>query len=116
MYLREGRGRQYDSAPELIANLQDEALTVEERLGREQLAKSVRDLMGHLPQRRDREVLERYYLHEEPRTAIRESLRLTDVQFNQVLWRAPQRFGDILRRHGVAAGELIAGSSEQIEG
>jgi hypothetical protein len=30
-------------------------------------------------------------------------LQLTDMQFNQVLWRARQRFGDILRRHGLAA-------------
>ncbi len=71
----------------------------------EQLAKCVRDLMDHLPVQRDREVLERFYLREEPRTSIRESLKLTDMQFNQVLWRARQRFGDILRRHGVAIGE-----------
>jgi DNA-directed RNA polymerase specialized sigma subunit len=76
-------------------------MSIDERLGQEQLAQCVRDLMGHLPQERDREVLERYYLHEEPRTAIRESLRLTELQFNQVLWRARQRFGDILRRYGL---------------
>ena len=33
------------------------------------------------------------------------SLKLTDMQFNQVLWRARQRFGDILRKHGVVTGE-----------
>jgi hypothetical protein len=58
-----------------------------------------------LPVQRDREVLERFYLHEEPRTSIRESMQLTDLQFNQVLWRARQRFGDILRRNGFAIGE-----------
>ena len=110
MYWREGRGRHYHSDRELIANLKDEALSLEERLGQEQLAQCVRDLMGHLPVERDREVLERYYLYEEPRTAIRESLRLTELQFNQVLWRARQRFGDILRRHGLAAEH--AGSME----
>jgi RNA polymerase sigma-70 factor (ECF subfamily) len=89
----------------VLSNLKDEALSLEERLNHEQLAKCVRDLMGHLPVQRDREVLERYYLHEEPRTAIRESLQLTDMQFNQVLWRARQRFGDILRRHGLAAAD-----------
>jgi hypothetical protein len=35
---------------------------------------------------------------------------LTDLQFNQVLWRARQRFGDILRRHGLA--EAGAGPGE----
>ena len=67
--------------------------------------------MGHLPVQRDREVLERYYLQEEPRTAIRESLQLTEMQFNQVLWRARQRFGEILRRHGLALGECGAAQS-----
>jgi hypothetical protein len=65
----------------------------------------------HLPVQRDREVLERYYLHEEPRTVIRESLQLTDMQFNQVLWRARQRFGDILRRHGLATSEATSAQS-----
>jgi RNA polymerase sigma-70 factor (ECF subfamily) len=104
-YWRGELSRQHDNDRELLSNLKDEALSVEERLDHEQLAKSVRDLMVHLPVQRDREVLERYYLHEEPRNVIRESLQLTDMQFNQVLWRARQRFGDILRRHGLAASE-----------
>jgi RNA polymerase sigma-70 factor (ECF subfamily) len=96
------RNHEYDR--ELLTNLKDEALTLEERVDHEQLAKHVRDLMDHLPVPRDREVLERFYLREEPRTSIRESLKLTEIQFNQVLWRARQRFGDILRRHGFATG------------
>jgi len=39
---------------------------------------------------------------------------LTDMQFNQVLWRARQRFGDILRRHGLVTGD--AGSAQRLEG
>jgi RNA polymerase sigma-70 factor (ECF subfamily) len=113
-YWRGELSRRHDNDRELLSNLKDEALSLEERLDHEQLAKCVRDLMGHLPVQRDREVLERYYLQEEPRTAIRESLQLTDMQFNQVLWRARQRFGDILRRHGLAAGD--AGSTQRLEG
>jgi len=104
-YWRGELSREYDRDQESLSNLRDEALSVEERLDHEKLAKCVRTLMGQLPQQRDREVLERFYLREEPRTAIRESLQLTELQFNQVLWRARQRFGDILRRHGVAGGE-----------
>jgi RNA polymerase sigma factor (sigma-70 family) len=106
MYFRGEFSRQYDSDRDVIANLQDTALSIEERLDREQLAKCVKDLMDHLKVQRDREVLERYYLHEEAREDIRESLQLTDMQFNQVLWRARQRFGDILREHRLdGAGE-----------
>ena len=104
-YWRGELSRKHDNDRELLSNLQDDALSLEERVDHEQLAKCVRDLMGHLPVQRDREVLERFYLHEEPRISIRESLQLTDMQFNQVLWRARQRFGDILRRNGLALGD-----------
>src|SRR5277367_30684 len=104
-YWRGELSHRHENSPELLTNLKDEALSLEERLDHEQLAKHVRDLMDHLPVQRDREVLERFYLHEEPRTAIRESLQLTDMQFNQVLWRARQRFGDILRKAGLALGD-----------
>lgn len=112
-YWRGELSHRHENDAELLSSLKDEALSLEERLDHEQLAKCVRDLMGQLPMKRDREVLERYYLHEEPRTAIRESLQLTDMQFNQVLWRARQRFGDILRRHGLADGEPDAAQSTQ---
>jgi RNA polymerase sigma-70 factor, ECF subfamily len=110
-YWRGELSRRHENDRELLTNLKDEALSLEERLDHEQLAKHVRDLMDHLPVQRDREVLERFYLHEEPRTAIRESLQLTDMQFNQVLWRARQRFGDILRKAGFALGDPNAGRS-----
>ena len=113
-YWRGELSRHHDTDGEALSELSDEALTLEERLDHEQLAKHVRDLMDHLPVKRDREVLERFYLHEEPRTSIRESLRLTDLQFNHVLWRARQRFGDILRRHGFASRE--SGAAPSIEG
>src|ERR1700730_14347098 len=80
MYFRGDLSRQYDSDREVIANIADKALSLEERLDREQLAKCVKELMELLPVKRDREVLERYYLHEEPRADIRESLELTDMQ------------------------------------
>ena len=101
-YWRGELSRKHDNDKELLSNLQDDALSLEERVDHEQLAKCVRDLMGHLPVPRDREVLERFYLQEEPRTSVRETLKLRDRHFNRVLWRARQRFGDILRRNGLA--------------
>ncbi len=110
-YWRGELSHRHENDRDLLTNLKDDALSLEERLDHEQLAKHVRDLMDHLPVQRDREVLERFYLHEEPRTSIRESLKLTDMQFNQVLWRARQRFGDILRKAGLALGESAAAQS-----
>jgi len=106
VYWRGELSREYDRDGESLSELRDdEALSLEERIDHERLAKCVRTLMGHLPTPRDREVLERFYLKEESRSTIRQSLQLTELQFNQVLWRARQRFGDILRQHGIAGDE-----------
>jgi hypothetical protein len=44
----------------------------------------------------------RYYLREEPKASVCRDMALSGLQFNQVLWRARQRFGAILRRNGVS--------------
>jgi RNA polymerase sigma-70 factor (ECF subfamily) len=94
--------RRQDVDTERLDELKDETLSLEERVDHEQLALCVRNLMGCLPMPRDREVLLRFYLHEEPKDAICRSLELSDLQFNQVLWRARQRFGEILRKNGLS--------------
>jgi RNA polymerase sigma-70 factor (ECF subfamily) len=99
-YWRGELSRRHESDGELLSSLQDDALSLEETLDHDLLAKCVRDLLAKLPVARDREVLERFYLREEPRVAIRESMKLTELQFNQVLWRARQRFAEILRKQG----------------
>jgi RNA polymerase sigma-70 factor, ECF subfamily len=84
-------------------DLSDEAaLSLEERVDHELLARCVRELMAKLPTSRDREVLMRFYLHEESKASVCKDLELSGLQFNQVLWRARQRFGAILRQHGVS--------------
>ena len=103
-YWRGELARQHDNDRELMTNLRDDALSLEERVDHDSLARSVRELMEELPGHRDREVLERFYLREESRVAICESLNLTSLQFNQVLWRARQRFGEVLRKHGLSRG------------
>jgi RNA polymerase sigma factor (sigma-70 family) len=105
-YWRGELSRRHDNDREVLSNLKDEALSLEERLNHEQLVKCVRDLMGHLPVQRDREVLERFYLREEPAVEIQESLQLTAMQFKQILWSARQRFGDILRSHGMSKATI----------
>jgi RNA polymerase sigma-70 factor (ECF subfamily) len=101
-YWRGELSRRHDSDGELLSNLRDDSLSLEESLDNDLRAKCVRELMAKLPMPRDREVLERFYLREEPRSAIRESMNLTELQFNQVLWRARQRFAEILRKQGFA--------------
>ncbi len=101
-YWRGELARRIDHDGELLMNLHDTALSLEEALDHDLRARCVRELMGKLSMQRDREVLERFYLKEEARSAIRESMNLTELQFNQVLWRARQRFAEILRKQGFA--------------
>jgi RNA polymerase sigma-70 factor (ECF subfamily) len=110
-YWRGELSRRHESDGELLSNLQDDSLSLEETLDHDLQAKCVRELMAKLPVARDREVLERFYLREEPRVAIRESMRLTELQFNQVLWRARQRFAEILRKQGFAGSGAVAAHS-----
>jgi len=110
-YWRGELSRRHESDGELLSNLQDDSLSLEESLDHDLQAKCVRELLAKLPVARDREVLERFYLREEPRVAIRESMRLTELQFNQVLWRARQRFAEILRKQGFAGSGAVAAHS-----
>jgi len=107
-YWRGELARQHDNDRELMTNITDDALSLEERIDHDILARSVRELIEELPGHRDREVLERFYLREESRVSICESLNLTSLQLNQVLWRARQRFGEVLRKHGLSRGPSAA--------
>jgi len=111
-YWRGELARRIDHDGELLSNLHDTALSLEEALDHDLRAKCVRELMAKLPMPRDREVLERFYLKEEARSAIRDSMNLTELQFNQVLWRARQRFAEILRRQGFAGSDAEAHSMD----
>ncbi len=111
-YWRGELARRMDNDGELLSNLHDNALSLEEALDHDLRARCVRELMNKLPMPRDREVLERFYLKEEARSAIRESMNLTELQFNQVLWRARQRFAEILRKQGFTGSGVKAHSMD----
>lgn len=80
----------------------DRAATAEpllaDRLERRQLAEIVRTLLGELKQDRDRDILRRFYLDEEAKESICASLQLSAAHFDRVLYRARQRFREILEQ------------------
>ena len=61
-------------------------------------AETVRRLIRELPSDRDRQILLRFYVAEEEKEAICTDLGLDSLHFNRVLFRARQRFKEILRR------------------
>ncbi len=60
--------------------------------------RAVRDLLAELPTPRDREILTRVYLHDEDKASICRSLGVDDAHFHRVLFRARQRFRELVLR------------------
>lgn len=71
-----------------------------ELLVAEEDRRRMRRLLAELRSPRDREVLLRYHLSEEPKEEICRALGLTSLQLNLVLFRARQRFRQLLERAG----------------
>jgi RNA polymerase sigma-70 factor (ECF subfamily) len=60
-------------------------------------AEIVRAVLNELPLDRDLEILFRYYLAEEDKHQICADLSLSPLHFNRVLFRARERFRQLLR-------------------
>jgi RNA polymerase sigma-70 factor (ECF subfamily) len=67
----------------------------------------VQRLLDQLPTDRDRTVLKRFYLHEEDKASICHDLSLSDLAFNQVLFRARNRFRELLDSAGLQKDDLL---------
>jgi RNA polymerase sigma-70 factor, ECF subfamily len=67
----------------------------------------VRRLLHQLPSDRDRLVLTRFYLNEEDKAAICHDLHLTEPSFNQILFRARNRFRELVDASGHAKDLLL---------
>ncbi len=61
-------------------------------------ARTVRELIAELPNDRDREILLRFYVAEEEKGRICADLGLDSLHFNRVLFRARQRFRELMER------------------
>jgi RNA polymerase sigma-70 factor (ECF subfamily) len=62
----------------------------------EQVQRVVRTLLNELPVQRDREILIRTYLEDEDKSSICEALGVDSAHYNRVLFRAKQRFRELL--------------------
>ena len=69
-----------------------------EHLSDEQLRRSVRELLAELSTPRDRDILTRVYLLEEDKETVCTALGVDSLHFNRVLFRAKQRFRELLLR------------------
>jgi RNA polymerase sigma-70 factor, ECF subfamily len=90
----EGEIEGLEAVPDPMADPYREAARQEE-------AALVRRLIGELETDRDRQILYRFYIAEEEKERICADLDLSSLHFNRVLFRARQRFKELLEGAGV---------------
>jgi RNA polymerase sigma-70 factor, ECF subfamily len=84
-----------------------EADTDWENIGRPQWAAAARRTLDEMPVARDREVLRRFYLGDEDKDQICRELQLSEEHFNRVIFRARNRFRELLERRGLWKVDLL---------
>jgi RNA polymerase sigma-70 factor, ECF subfamily len=79
-----------------------------ERVGRPQWAEAARRVLDEMPVARDRELLMRFYLRDEDKQQICQELQLSEEHFNRVIFRARNRFRELLEHRGFWKADLLA--------
>jgi RNA polymerase sigma-70 factor (ECF subfamily) len=79
-----------------IAAQPDESVDASNAVQDRQRAEAVRRVLREMATPRDRELLVRYYLHDEDKAEICRRLGLSDAHFNRVIFRARERFRALL--------------------
>lgn len=82
-----------------ITELEDQAKTPQEILEQHNLAMMVRGLIAELRTERDKQIITRFYLDEESKSSICKSFSINELHFNRVLFRARQRFKQIMEEY-----------------
>jgi RNA polymerase sigma-70 factor, ECF subfamily len=77
-------------------------------IDRARWAKAARLMLRQLPTARDRDLLVRFYLNDETKEEICASLGLSDEHFNRVIFRARNRFRELLERRGYGKLDLLS--------
>jgi len=78
-----------------------------ENVGRPQWASAARRMLEEMPVARDREVLVRFYLDDEDRETVCRELGLSEEHFNRVIFRARNRFRELLEHRGFWRTDLL---------
>jgi len=78
------------------------------RVGRPQWAAAARKMLSEMPAARDRDLLVRFYLNDEEKEQICRDLQLSHEHFNRVIFRARNRFRELLEQKGIWKADLLA--------
>jgi len=93
-------------AVELVA---DPGEGPENAVASDQARAAVRALLDEISVARDRDILVRFYIEDEDKDSICAALGIDSAHFNRVLFRAKQRFRELLERAEKRGGLRLAG-------
>lgn len=79
-----------------------------ESIEADQWARLAKELLQEVRLVRDRELLVRFYLHEESKEDLCREFGLSDLHFNRVIHRARDRFRDLLERRGLGKTDFLS--------
>jgi len=79
-----------------------------DKLQADQWACLAKKLLQEVSPVRDRELLVRFYLHEERKEDLCRAYGLTELHFNRVIFRARVRFRELLERHGLGKSDFFS--------
>jgi RNA polymerase sigma-70 factor (ECF subfamily) len=103
---RKDRWRVSDTnAAELLADPQAACPT--EDVASAQWARLTREVLLEANSR-DRELLVRFYLHDEPKEELCRRYGLSELHFNRVIFRARERFRDLLQSRGLGRSDFFS--------
>jgi RNA polymerase sigma-70 factor (ECF subfamily) len=79
-----------------------------ETVGERQWASAARRMLEEMPVARDRDVLIRFYLDDQEKERICRDLQLSEEHFNRVIFRARNRFRELIENRGFRKADLLA--------
>lgn len=104
---RKKRRRQTDTGTDELAQAVDETLGQEGQAQLRSASAAVRAVLKELKSARDRLLLVRYYLRDEDKERICHDLGLSEQTFNVILFRARNRFLELLQKKGIGKSDLF---------
>jgi RNA polymerase sigma-70 factor (ECF subfamily) len=104
---RKTQRQRTESCAETIEAIADPRPAAQEQLSAGRVAAILNRIVAELPGERDRTVLIRFYLKEDDKCDICRDLNLSELGFNQVVFRARNRLRQLLIESGFEKRDLL---------
>ncbi|HTB65438.1 MAG TPA: sigma-70 family RNA polymerase sigma factor [Steroidobacteraceae bacterium] len=104
---RKTQRQRTESYAETIEAIADPRPAAQEQLSAGRIAAILNRIVAELPGERDRTVLIRFYLKEDDKSDICRDLNLSELGFNQVVFRARNRLRQLLIESGFEKRDLL---------